>query len=143
MTITSAYRVGEYFGLNPESERERYARMLPAFTHWLNSEMPLAGQLVRELAIDVFKENRLIHGRLTVGGEIVDLRRITAPLLNVVASQDVLVDPKSSLPLVDLVGSDDKTNLIFPTGHLGAVVSDQAHVQLWPKIGAWLSLRDR
>ena len=141
--MSSMYRVGEHFGLNPESERDRYARRSPAFRRWLESEVPVAGRLVRELAIDIFKQNRLMHGRLTVGGESVDLSRITAPLLNVVASQDVLVDPKSSLPLLDLVASDDKTNLLFPTGHLGAVMSDQAHARLWPEIGAWLSQRDQ
>jgi poly[(R)-3-hydroxyalkanoate] polymerase subunit PhaC len=143
LMTTSAYRVGAYFGLNPESERDRYARCLPTFRRWLESEVPLAGQLVRELAVDVFKQNRLMHGRMTIGGEIVDLRHITAPLLNVVASQDVLVDPKSSRPLLEAVASDDKANLIFPTGHLGAVVSDQAHAKLWPEIGAWLGQRDR
>ena len=80
---------------------------------------------------------------MTVGGAIVDLKRITASLLNVIASQDVLVDPKSSLPLLDLVASDDKANLIFPTGHIGAVVSAEAHQKLWPVIGAWLAERDQ
>jgi polyhydroxyalkanoate synthase subunit PhaC len=142
-TTTSAYQIREYFGLNPESERDRYARMFPAFARWLDGEVPIAGQLVHELVIDVFKQNRLMHGRLMVGGEIVDLRLITAPLLNVVGSQDVLVDPKSSLPLVDLVASDNKANLIFPSGHVGAVVGDEAHAKLWPEIGAWLRQHDR
>jgi polyhydroxyalkanoate synthase len=46
LMTTSVYRVGEYFGLNPESERDRYARRLPAFRRWLESDVPLAGQLV-------------------------------------------------------------------------------------------------
>lgn len=142
-TMSSMHRVGEYLGLNPESERDRYARESPAFRRWLDSEVPLAGRLVRELAIDVFKKNRLARGRMKVGGEIVDLKRISASLLNVIASEDVLVDPKSSLPLVNLVASDDKSNLVFPTGHIGAVVSNEAHRKLWPAIGAWLSERDR
>jgi poly(3-hydroxyalkanoate) synthetase len=74
LMTTSAYRLGELFGLNPRRERDRDARRLPAFRRWLESDVPLAGQLVRELAINVFKQNRLMHGRLTIGGEIVDLK---------------------------------------------------------------------
>ena len=142
-TMRSIQRAGEYFDLNPESESDRYARISPAFKLWLESEVPVAGQLVRELAIKVFKQNRLVQGQMIVGHELVDLKQITAPLLNVVASQDVLVDPGSSLPLLDLVASDDKANLIFPTGHLGAVVSGEAHKKLWPAIAAWLAARDQ
>jgi hypothetical protein len=30
----------------------------------------------------------------------------------------------------------------FPTGHVGAVVSPEAHAELWPKIAEWLHQRD-
>jgi len=36
------------------------------------------------------------------------------------------------------VGSGDARNLLFPTGHVGAVVSTAAHKQLWPRVGQWL-----
>lgn len=48
-----------------------------------------------------------------LSGEVVDLKRIRAPLLNVIAERDVLVPPDSSLPLLELAGSKDKANLTF------------------------------
>jgi poly(3-hydroxyalkanoate) synthetase len=63
-------------------------------------------------------------------------------LLNVVAENDDVVHPSSSLGLPEFVSSDDKRNLLFPTGHLGAVVSAGAMKKLWPEIGSWFAARD-
>jgi polyhydroxyalkanoate synthase subunit PhaC len=71
------------------------------------------------------------------------LRRVTCPLLNVVAEYDDVVHPSSSFGLVDHVGSEDKRTLPFPTGHLGAVVSAGAIAKLWPQVGQWLAQRDQ
>ena len=90
----------------------------------------------------MFKKNLLVRGQMTVGGKVVNLGHIDASLLNVVAAADVIVHPKSSLPLIDLVGSVDKTNLVFPTGHIGIAASAEAHSKLWPQINSWLAQRD-
>jgi polyhydroxyalkanoate synthase len=104
--------------------------------------VPLAGRLFRELVSEIFKRNALVKGEFKVGGEMVDLRRITCPLLNVVAEFDDIVHPRSSLGLPELVGSGDAHNLTFPTGHLGAVVSAGAIKKLWPQVGKWLADHD-
>ena len=101
--------------------------------------MPLAGQVYREMYQLMFKRNALKKGELTVGDEFVDLRRITCPLLNIVAEHDDVVHPRSSLGLLDHVGSEDKRNITFPTGHIGAVVSAGAIGKLWPQVGHWLA----
>ena len=141
--LSATYRFGQYLGLCQESERDRYAKLSPAFRDWLGSDVPLAGRLFRELVIDVFKKNLLARGQMTLGGKVVNLGHIEASLLNVVAAADVIVHPKSSLPLVDLVGSSDKANLVFPTGHIGVAVSPEAHAKLWPQISNWLAQRDK
>jgi polyhydroxyalkanoate synthase subunit PhaC len=132
----------KYVGLYRNQEREGYARMFELFERWMNSDVPLAGQLFRELGRDVLKRNRLIEGSFAIGGETVDLTRITCPLLNVVAEFDDVVHPKSSLPLTTRAASFDTTTLTFPTGHIGAVVSGAAHKKLWPQIGSWLKQHD-
>ena len=45
------------------------------------------------------------------------------------------------LPLPELIGSDDKANLLFPTGHIGVAVSAAAHKKLWPQVVQWLKAR--
>lgn len=140
--LSATYRLGQYFGLWPESERDRYAKRSRAFRDWLTTDVPLAGRLFRELVVDVFKKNLLVRGQMTVGGEVVNLGHIDAALLNVIAAGDVIVHPRSSVPLVDLVGSTDKVNLVFPTGHIGVALSTEAHVKLWPQIINWLAQHD-
>lgn len=133
--------LGKYMGLERFNEREQYARV-PAFRQWLDTDVPIAGALFRQLVIDIFRKNLLACGGLKVGSEVVDLKRIRCPVLNVVADLDIIVDPRSCLPLTELVGSGDKSNLRFPTGHLGVALGQEAHAMLWPQIGEWLKERD-
>jgi polyhydroxyalkanoate synthase subunit PhaC len=69
---------------------------------------------------------------------VVDLRRIICPVLNIAGEYDDVVHPRSSLPFRACVGSADKVNLLFPTGHIGGVVSAAAHKKRWPQVGQWL-----
>ncbi len=61
--MAATYRVAEYRGLAAESERDRYARMYPAFRQWLDSDVAIAGRLFRELALDLFKKTFWFVGR--------------------------------------------------------------------------------
>jgi len=133
------HAVDKYVGRYRNGVREGYAEMFDLFEHWMRSDMPLAGQVYREMYQLMFKRNALKKGELTVGDEFVDLRRITCPLLNIVAEHDDVVHPRSSLGLLDHVGSEDKRNITFPTGHIGAVVSAGAIGKLWPQVGQWLA----
>jgi polyhydroxyalkanoate synthase subunit PhaC len=132
------HALDKYVGLYRHQEREGYAEMFELFERWMNSDVPLAGQIFRELTRDLLQHNLLAQGQFRVGGQTVDLRRITCPVLNVLGEYDDVVHPQASLPLTDLVSSEDKHNLVFPVGHIGVVVSSSAHKKLWPQVGTWL-----
>jgi polyhydroxyalkanoate synthase len=132
----------KYVGLYRNAERDGYAEMFDLFERWMHSDVPLAGRIYQELVKDLFKRNALVKGEFKIAGAPVELAKIACPLLNVVAEYDDVVHPSSSLPLPEFVGSWDKRNLTFPTGHLGAVVSSGALSKMWPQIGTWLSERD-
>lgn len=136
------HALDKYVGLYRNAERDGYAEMFELFERWMMSDVPLAGRTFRQLVVDLFKNNALVKGEFQLGDQIIDLRRITCPLLNVVAEKDDVVHPDSSLGLPDFVASADKRNLTFPTGHLGAVVSAGAMTKLWPQVGSWLAGRD-
>jgi polyhydroxyalkanoate synthase subunit PhaC len=136
------HAIDKYVGRYRNAERDGYAEMFELFERWMQSDVPLAGQIFRELVKEIFKRNALVKGEFTVGGERVNLRRIICPLFNVVADFDDVVHPASSLGLPEFVGSEDKRNLTFPTGHLGAVVSAGAMTKMWPQISSWLANRD-
>ena len=136
------HALDKYVGLYRNAQRDGYAEMFDLFERWMSSDVPLAGQIFREMTGDIFKRNLLARGEMKVADRPVDLRNITCPLLNVVADLDDVVHPRSSLPLPEKVASADRRNLTFPTGHIGAVVSAGAINKLWPQVGQWLADRE-
>ena len=134
--------IDKYVGAYKNSSRENYAQTFDLFERWMQSDVPLAGQIFRELTNDLSRDNKLFRNEMTLDGAKVDLQNVTCPLLNMIADHDDVVAPRASIALPELVGSSDKRNLNFPTGHIGAAVSAPAHRKLWPEIGKWLSARD-
>ena len=58
---------------------------------WLNDNIPVPGEVYREFAKYLFQQNLLTKNRMPLGRHIVDLRKITCPLLNLMARNDDLV----------------------------------------------------
>jgi polyhydroxyalkanoate synthase len=129
----------KYVGLH--RDREGFAENFNLFEKWRNSDVPMAGQIFCEMTMDLGQTNRLVKGEFEVGGRLVDLKRITCPLLDVVGELDDVVPSRSSTPLIDLVASEDKRNLLFPTGHKGAAVSSSMLCKLWTHV-TWLEEHD-
>jgi polyhydroxyalkanoate synthase subunit PhaC len=105
---------------------------------WLNDNVPLPGEVYREFAKYLFQQNLLVQNRMRLGRHMVDLRKITCPLLNLMARADHLVPCSQTEPLNDLVSSKDKEKIIWPAGHIGLAVSSRAQKELWPRAVNWL-----
>jgi polyhydroxyalkanoate synthase subunit PhaC len=135
------HAIDKYVGLYRNAERDGYAEQFDLFERWMSSDVAMAGRIFREMSGDIFKRNQFARREFEVGGRIADVEQIRCPLLNVVADYDDVVHPSSSVGLIDRVSSRDRSNLTFPTGHVGAMVSGGAHKKLWPQIGAWLGER--
>ena len=85
------------------------------------------GEVFRQFVKYMFQKNMLIQGKLEVGGERVDLKKIACPILNLTAQHDHLVPPNQSLPFNDAVSSTDRKSINFPVGHIGLAVSSKSH----------------
>lgn len=133
----------KHVGLYRNKDRAGFAQTFTLFERWMNSDVPLAGQIFRELTKEVFQQNLLAQGQFKVGGQLVDLKNIRCPVFNVIGEHDDVVHPHASLPLADATDSRDKQTLVFPAGHLGVVVSSNTHKKLWPQVVTWLKERDR
>ena len=77
-----------------------------------------------------------------MGGERVDLRKITMPVLNMYGKFDHLVPPEACERLTGAVGSSDTEDICLNTGHIGIYVSSKCQKEFAPKIAAWLKKRD-
>ena len=112
-----------------------------AIETWLYDSVPIIGGVYREIVNQIYKKNLLIKSKMNVGGDLVDLKKVTMPVLNIVGSKDDLVPPESSKSVMNVIPNKDKKLIEFPTGHVGLCINQQAHEQLWPEVGRWLSQR--
>jgi polyhydroxyalkanoate synthase len=131
----------KYVDLYRSMDRPGYAQTFALFERWMSDEVPLAGQIFREVTNDVFRRNLLCGNSLEVGGRKVDVKSIACPVLNIIGEYDDVVPPAASRPFIGAVASRDKRNLEFPNGHMGLAVSAAAQARLWPEVAAWLKQR--
>ena len=113
---------------------------------WLYDSPPVIGEIYRQFVLDCYQNNLFIKNHMSIYEDSepsiqIDLGKIKAPFLNVIASKDDLVAPESSKALNGVIGSSDKSVLEFNSGHVGACIGSRAHEELWPKVGEWLKAR--
>ncbi|MDI1354284.1 MAG: class III poly(R)-hydroxyalkanoic acid synthase subunit PhaC [bacterium] len=109
---------------------------------WIAESPDQAGECFRQFMKDLYQQNKLVKGELEVGGKKVNLKNLTAPLLNIFATEDHLVPPAATKPLNDLVGSTDKELYSFKGGHIGVFVGSKSQKELAPAVTSWLKKRD-
>jgi polyhydroxyalkanoate synthase len=112
-----------------------------AMAKWVGDTTPFPARAFREWVTWMYKENRLVDGRLQLRGQRVDLRRIEQNLLIVTAGSDHIAPRAGTLPLLDLVSSQDVTHLARPGGHIGLMAGSKAKNEIWPELTDWLAER--
>ncbi len=152
--LTDPFRlmIDKYAGLfdriecEPDNEACRFKNeeMVKNFLRmekWIFDSPDQAGEAYRQFMKDCYQKNLLIKNEMKLDGKMIDLKKITMPLLNVMAETDHLVPNAASIPLNDAVSSTDKEMLVFPTGHIGIFVGSKSQKEVCPKIAQWLKPR--
>lgn len=109
---------------------------------WIFDSPDQSGDAFRQFTKWFFQENRLVKGTVELGGQKVDLKEITQPVLNIFGRQDHLVPPSASIPMERYVGSKDYTAFEMDVGHIGMYVSGKSQKQLPETIAQWLKERE-
>ncbi len=109
-----------------------------AVEYWLYDSVPIIGKAFEKIINDIYKNNLLIQNKMMLGENLIDLKKITMPVLNIVGTNDDLVSAESSRTITNVISSTDKKTLEFPTGHVGLCISKTAHKKLWPEVGKWM-----
>jgi polyhydroxyalkanoate synthase len=133
--------VTPYVNLFDRVEDDRYVRGWAAMYQWVHDRVDFPGAAFRQLVRDLYQENRLIRGELTLGGRQVDLSAIHWPFLLIAAERDHIAPLGSTLALFDAVKSAEKEKLVVPAGHVGLVAGRSAVNDLWPRVSGWLGPR--
>jgi polyhydroxyalkanoate synthase subunit PhaC len=108
---------------------------------WIADTPPFPGRAYREWLAWMYRDNRLVDGRLRLRDRRVDLRRIDQNLLVVTAAGDHIAPRDGTLPILDLVASEDVTHFDRPGGHVGLMAGSKAKHEIWPDLADWLRER--
>ena len=101
----------------------------------------MAGETFRQFVKDLYQDNRLVRNELRVGARRVDLGRIACPLLLLMAKNDHLVPPASTLGILPHIRGPDVEPVLVEAGHVGLVVGSKAQRITWPMATRWLANR--
>jgi polyhydroxyalkanoate synthase len=116
---------------------------------WTLDELPLARQLLRDIAGRLYGEDAFLRGTLQLSGRTAAAREVVSPLLVVADERCPIVPPEAVLPFVEAAGAVDKQLLWYEgdTGialrHVGVLTGANAHQRLWPEILRWVRARTK
>jgi len=133
--------IGNYVRLWDNLDDPQIVEAWHAMHTWVTDNIPMAGATFRQLIVDLYQNNRLMQGTWTLGGERVDVRRIRANLMTVIAEGDHITPSCQSESIHEKAGSRDKELYRIPGGHIGIMAGSGASKQTWPHIDAWLGKR--
>ena len=134
--------IDKYFGFLENMDKKVFLENFIRMEKWIFDSPDLPGEVFREFVKECYQQNKLINSQLEIGGERVDLKKITMPLLNIYGKYDHLVPPEACDKLTASVGSKDTEDICLNTGHIGIYVSSKCQELFAPKIAAWLKERD-
>ena len=120
---------------------DEFVRNYRLFDRWGSDQIPFPGETFRQTTKEFMWANKLVKNELELRGRNVDLRNITIPVLNVMAEHDHIAPYAAVKPLIGLVGSEDKEDIVLKGGHVSLMAGPNAIRRLWPQLDAWLSVR--
>ncbi len=111
---------------------------------WTMDELPMSRKLFDDVITELFQNDGFMQGKIQVGDLMVQPSDISAPVFAVYQSSSSLIPPASVMAFLEAAGSAHKELAAYggDTGvvlqHVGPLVGDNAHNELWPKALAWL-----
>lgn len=139
--LRPAGRASANFALLDNLWNEEFVKGHRMFDRWSNDMLPLAGEYFRETTKQLVWENALLNGTLKIGGRAVELGKIAAPFFHVTAEHDHIVTTSASAPLIGLIGSESKEQVVLKGGHVSLIAGPNAVKRMWPKLDQWLGAK--
>jgi polyhydroxyalkanoate synthase subunit PhaC len=114
---------------------------------WALDEVALPGKLVSEIVEWLYREDRFHRGILEIEGRMVGQKGLSAPMIAVVNTADIVAPLSSVSPIGETLGPGKFSIIQYPgergvcLQHLGVLIGRQAHAQVWPRILDWVGAR--
>lgn len=106
---------------------------------WIADRPDHPGGAGRQWLNDLYRENRLVNGTFDIAGELVDLKKITFPVLNIYAQRDHIIPVSCSKALAQFIKPELYREIGFPGGHVGVFVSRKAQGVVANGIIDWIA----
>lgn len=135
--------IDKYVGFLQNMDDKNYVENFIRMEKWIFDSPDVPAATFKQFIIDFYKKNLLIKSELVIDGKRVDLQNITMPVLNFYGKFDHLVPPEACETFTSKIGSGDKEDICFNTGHIGIYVSSKCQREFAPKIADWLMARDK
>jgi polyhydroxyalkanoate synthase len=136
-----AQRLAGQLRLSEQIWNDEFVRSYRAFERWGDETLPLAGEYMRQTTKELSWGNKLMTGDLLVGGREAKVSNIRVPVLSIVAEHDHLAPRDATKPLLDLVSSTDKEEILLKGGHVSLIAGPNAIRRMWPRLERWLAVR--
>ncbi|MGM7724194.1 class III poly(R)-hydroxyalkanoic acid synthase subunit PhaC [Metabacillus sp. Hm71] len=134
---------GPYVSLVDRANNEQFVKNWKLLQKWVSDGIPFPGEAYRQWIRDFYQQNKLIKGELVIRGRKVNLKNITANVLNMSAEKDHIAQPHQVKALMDVISSKDKEYVSLPTGHVSVTFGPKAVKITYPTVGDWLEKRSK
>ena len=108
---------------------------------WVANNPAFPGRAWSQWIQMMYRDGTLVAGRARLRGRRVDLGRIDQNLLVVTAGADHIAPRPGTMPIFELVASEDVTHIGRPGGHIGLIAGSAARKEIWPEMAEWLAER--
>jgi poly(3-hydroxyalkanoate) synthetase len=153
--LRGEYMLNGFILIKPENEVAKQLQLLShlhdaefverhvAFENWFKHTQDIPGAFYLWIVEHLFARNALVKGELDIGGELVDLRRITCPVNLLAGARDHITPPDQVFAMAEHVGSDPRDIVVrtAPGGHLGLFMGSEALREHWPPLLAGVAAR--
>lgn len=135
-----------FIGMRPQQEVDRQLGLIlqlddpeavsryRAFEDWFKHTQDLPGAFYLWIVEQLFRDNLMIKGELTIDGDRVDLGAIRCPVVMLAGADDHISPAAQVFALADAVSSPpaDRHSYVVPGGHLGLFMGRAALQEHWP-----------
>jgi polyhydroxyalkanoate synthase len=120
---------------------DEYLESYQAIMGWARDQIPFPGATMRQIVRMFNRENAFVTDTARLAGQRVSLRDIRCPFLSVMSMADHITPPEATTPMLDLIGSAEKSEMRLEAGHVGLIVGRTAVRNTMPGIAEWITRR--
>jgi polyhydroxyalkanoate synthase len=133
--------LSSYVDLLKHLSDKAYVSRYTTMNEWFSHMPDYPGATVREMIQRLGLANGMASGQFNIGGQVIDLRNITCPILAFAGANDAITSIGSATALMSVVGSTDLSFEVVPGGHAGLFTGSSAVQTTWAIAADWLALR--